>query len=76
MTPSIRIALVLFAVLAFIFAWSTSAGKAQKPAPPPAWELTKVERGTEGWKSAQRLAAEGWEMFAVDVSAFYLKRPK
>ena len=66
----------LFVAVALLIAWSIAAAQAPKPAAVQTWELTKIDRGSEGWKKAQALAGEGWELVAVDVTAFYLKRPK
>lgn len=69
-----RTALLLIATV--LIAWSIAAAQVPKPAAVQTWELTKVDRGTEGWKKTQALAGEGWELVAVDVTAFYLKRAK
>lgn len=78
-TAYVRTAVLV--TVTILIAWSIAAAQAPKsPAPKPTavqtWELTKVDRGTEGWKKTQTLAGEGWELVAVDVTAFYLKRPK
>ena len=66
----------LFIAVTMLIAWSIATAQAPRPAAVQTWELTKIDRGTEGWKKAQALAGDGWELVAVDVTAFYLKRPK
>jgi hypothetical protein len=44
--------------------------------PPPRWEHVRIERSSEGWAQSQQMASEGWELVTVDVTAYYLKRPK
>jgi hypothetical protein len=76
MPASWRTAVILVVAFTSLLAWSFASAQSQKPAAVQRWELTKVNRGTEGWEKAQELAGEGWELVAVDVTAFYLKRPK